>query len=529
MGRPGDASDRDRPAGETGCTPIGRRYPARPVTRNAAAILLLRGSGRDREVFLVERSPELRFFGGYWAFPGGVRAPEDGADEAGADTVPLRRCAVRELFEETGVLLEPALRGVAVDRRTAVRKAMLADAPADAPSPWLELCGAARGERVVSDVCRILTPPFAPMRYDTLFVRAELPAGETPDVWPGELMQGRFVRPADALSAWRRGELLLVPPAVIMLEHLAAAADIAEFDAAIGETARSYADGKLHRVRFSPGVLLASLKSPTLPPATTTNCYIVGTDRLWVVDPAPPAASEQARLFDLLDELVAEGARLEGILVTHHHVDHVGAVVATSKRYGLSVRGHPRTLERLPPGFLRGAVLHDGETIPLGRAPDGRDGWHLQAVFTPGHDQGHLCFRESRYDAVIVGDMLSTVSTIVIDPPEGHLRTYLASLEKLLSVPMTTLYPAHGPAVRDGHKVVKQYLRHRAQREQKVLAALAEGPGSEADLLPKVYWDVDQRMLKIAARSLAAGLEKLAEDGAVTRGQDGRWRLANAT
>ncbi len=460
--------------------------PSANTARNAAAVLLTRGEGAAREVLLVERAPELRFFGGYWALPGGVRDAADGPDVAGDDRPALRRCAVRELAEETGIRLG--------DATPAVR-----------------------------DVCRILTPPFAPTRYDTLFVQAPLPDGQTPAIAPGELVRGAFFTPRAALGAWRRGELRLVPPAVILLELLAAHADLDAFGAAAAAVADGYRRGKLHRVQFSPGVMLLPLRTPTLPPATTTNCYVVGTDVLWIVDPGTYELDEQARLFEMVDELVAEGARVEGILATHHHRDHVGAIAATCQRYRVAVRGHALTLGRLPPGVRLGAPLADGARIDLGAAPDGRPGWFLEAIHTPGHDRGHLCFRESRYDTMLVGDMLSSISTIVIDPPEGHLATYLDSLERLGRERLTTLYPAHGPAVRDGQRVVAQYRRHRAQREEKLFAALTATAATEADLLPQVYADVDTRMLPVAARSLAAGLEKLAEDGRARRDASGRW------
>jgi glyoxylase-like metal-dependent hydrolase (beta-lactamase superfamily II)/8-oxo-dGTP pyrophosphatase MutT (NUDIX family) len=496
------------------------------MTRSAAAVLLTRGDGAEREVYLVERAADLRFFGGYWALPGGVRSSDDGPDGAHGDGDALRRCAVRELFEETGVLLGAAARAAPAEERERLRRALLAEGDGDraALAAWRALHAVDDGTAHLADLGRILTPPFAPTRYDTLFVRVELPAGEVPEVWPGELVRGQFLRPHDALDRWRRGDLMLVPPVVIVLEHMAANPELETFHAAIAATAAELAAGRLHRVRFSPGVLLGSVRTPTLPPATTTNCYLVGESDLWIVDPATPYPDEQERLFAWIDELRGEGARLAGILVTHHHVDHVGAVAATSQRYHLEVRGHPLTLERLPPGHHRGQPMGDGDRIDLGTAPDGRPGWYLQAIHTPGHDRGHLCFRESRYDAVLVGDMLSTISTIVIDPPEGHLRTYLRSLETLLATPMTTLYPAHGPAARDGHRLIRQYLRHRAQREQKIVAALADGPATAADLLPKVYWDVDRKMLWVAARSLAAGLDKLREDGVAACDGDS-WRL----
>ncbi len=118
--------------------------------------------------------------------------------------------------------------------------------------------------------------------------------------------------------------------------------------------------------------------------------------------------------------------------------------------------------------------------------------------------------------------MLSTVSTIVIDPPEGHLRTYLASLERLLEIPMRTLYPAHGPAVPGGHDLVADFLRHRAERERALVAALHEGPATPAELVLAVYHEIDASLHPLACRLLIAGLEKLAEDG-IARADGDRW------
>ncbi len=492
------------------------------MNRDAAAVMVVRGHGAAREVLLVERSPELRFFGGYLAFPGGVCGPDD-REHAGVHDA-LRLCAVRELFEETGILL-PGSRVPAAERDR-LRRALVGARETPAPAAVTEFANAAQhaaAAPALREICRIRTPPFAPVRYDTLFLLHELPEGETPEIWPGELVGGRFWTPAAALAAWRRGELLIVPPVLILLELLGERG-LDEFVAAAQATAARYDAGDLHRVQFTPGVVLASIRTPTLPPATTTNCLIVGTGQLVIVDPGAPDPDEQARLYRLLDELQSAGARLEAILLTHHHRDHVGAVHALSQRYELPVHAHALTLGRLAPGFRRGRALEDGARIPLGCAPDGSDGWHLQAIFTPGHDRGHLCYRESRYDAVLVGDMLSTISTIVIDPPEGHMATYLQSLDRLLQEPMGTLYPAHGPAMRDGHRLVDQYLRHRRQREAHLVRALAGGPRSLEALLPEVYWDVDAKMHGIAARSLRAGLEKLVEEG-IAEHAEGFWQL----
>ncbi len=490
--------------------------------RTAAALLITRGDGAEIEVFLGERSPELRFFGGYWALPGGTLGDDDRAQN-GDEAASLQACAHRELFEETGLLRHvlPAKRTGGGTLRSARERLLQRErttGPERPASPWPALIAGTSAPRL-RELCRIETPPFAPVRYDTVFFHVPMPsctagtAGPRPDVWPGELTQGRFWLPSQALASWRNGDLMLVPPVVILLEHLARTTDFEQFAHDIAHTADNYRKGRLHEVRFSPGIVLAPLRTPTLPPATTTNCYIVGHERLWVVDPGSPHADEQQRLLELLRELTANGALVEGILATHHHQDHVGGINALSEALDLPVRGHPLTLSRLEPGFRKGEPLDEGMRVPLGKAPDGSTGWELLAMHTPGHDRGHLCFRESRYGAMLVGDMLSTVSTILIDPPEGHLATYLHSLERLAQGPMTTLYPSHGPAMRDGQRLVLQYLRHRRQREASLVQALQQGGGTVEELLPKVYWDVDQKLWRFAARSLLAGLQKLQEEG----------------
>jgi glyoxylase-like metal-dependent hydrolase (beta-lactamase superfamily II)/8-oxo-dGTP pyrophosphatase MutT (NUDIX family) len=499
--------------------------------RTAAALLITRGDGTEREVFLCERSPDLRFFGGYWALPGGTI--DDGDRALGDEAAALAACAHRELFEETGLVRHalPASRA-GEDTLRELRERLLAaergDGDADQPSPWAQLVAGVPEPEPLRELCRIETPPFAPVRYDTVFFHVPLEscragtAGRRPEVWAGELLQGRFWRPSQALASWRNGDLLLVPPVVILLEHLAHATTFEQFAADIAATADGYRQGRLHQVRFSPGIVLAPLRTPTLPPATTTNCYVVGQQQLWVVDPGSPHADEQRRLLQLLDELTRGGARVAGILVTHHHPDHTGGVVALSRALDLPVRGHPLTLSRLEPGFRAGAALDEGMRVPLGNAPDGRTGWELLAIHTPGHDRGHLCFRESRYGTMLVGDMLSTVSTIIVDPPEGHLATYLQSLERLAASPMTTLYPAHGPAMRDGQRLVKSYLRHRRQRETALRNALQPTGQTIDELLPKVYWDADPKLFPFAARSLLAGLQKLQEEGLANE-IAGRW------
>ncbi len=412
----------------------------------------------------------MRFFGGYWVFPGGNVGDEDRSGADAAEELILRRCAVRELREETGLHCDDLI-----------------------------------------SVCRITTPPFYPVRYKTQFFLTQNPPGAEPHLAGTELTEYGFFDPAEAVRLWERGAMDIAPPVLFLLRELARHGRT-NFVAQAAATAATFDSVGVHPAYFSPGMFIAPLRTPTLPPATTTNTVIVGQQTLYVIDPATPEPDEQARLFYQMDKMQAEGARFENILLTHHHVDHVGAVNAVSRRYQLPVRAHPLTYDRVPGDYLRGPPLNEGDRINLDTAPDGTQDWHLDVFHTPGHAVDHLCFIDNRYHAAVVGDMLSTVSTILIDPPEGHMRTYLDSLRRLLEVPIKTLVPAHGLPHQDGHGLIRQFLDHRRMREEQALAVLTAEPQSVESLVPVIYTTTPAEVYPLAARSLLAELIKLKEE-----------------
>jgi ribonuclease/clavin/mitogillin len=492
--------------------------------RYSSAVLLTRDSGR--EVYLVERSPDLKFFGGYWACPGGVI---DAVDREAEQGMPRRsdysRCAARELFEETGVAIPELGRALVSSTKTS-RVDLRAELLDNDDSSWRDLIQnhpiEAPAAESLQYICTLTTPPFAPVRYQTEFFHLNLPHGEDPIIDHGELVKGKFFTPAAAFELWLKGELFLVPPLVFLLQRLCEFPLEQAFEVArvrCDEIAR----GRLSEVRHTPGIFTASLATPTLPPATTTNCYLVGEQDVYVIDPATWDASERARLFRLMDDWLAAGRVFKGVLVSHHHRDHIGSVVETAERYNLPVLAHELTLGRLPAMPFGSQALADGDRLDLGIAPDGTANWGLQVMHTPGHDRGHLVFIEDRYGAAMVGDLVSTLSTIVIDPPEGHMRTYWESLERMAKTEFGVLYPAHGPAVKDGQACVRYFLKHRREREQKLVDALQSGLHELDALLGQVYQDVRPELMPVARRSLLAGLEKLVEEDRAERLED-CWR-----
>ena len=127
----------------------------------------------------------------------------------------------------------------------------------------------------------------------------------------------------------------------------------------------------------------------------------------------------------------------------------------------------------------------------------------------------HLAFRESRYGAVLVGDLVSTLSSVLIEPGEGHLRTYLDSLARLSELCSSTLYPGHGPPAKDGKRVVELQIEHRRGREAQLIEALRDGARSPQEIVERVYTDVDPGFWPMAELSVRAGLIKLKEEGRV--------------
>ncbi len=422
-------------------------------------------------------------------------------------TQVFARCAIREAFEECNILSATLGKTFSTEEKQSLKNTLT-----QSPEHWKSfIAGFDQSFSHLTPVFRICTPPFSPLRYDTLFIHARAYDDEVPSIDNYELVEDCFIKPAAAIDAWQKGEIKIAPP-VLHLLQLLDEKKLAGFYALAASASEALQQGDLHQMCFSPGVFLAPLKTDTIPPATTTNTLIVGTQRLYIIDPATPDEQEQQRLFKQLDQMLDSGSKLEAILLTHHHPDHIGAVNQLSQRYQLPVRAHELCYPRIPAGFIKGASLKDGDSLELGTAPDGTQGWHLRVLHTPGHAVDHLCFIDNRYQSAIVGDMLSTVSTILINPPEGHMRTYLDSLQRLLDCQIQVLYPAHGPAKSDGASLIRYYLRHRAEREQATLSALSDTPQQLEALVPRVYSDIPRSVYPIAQRSLLAELIKLEED-----------------
>ncbi|MBN9417797.1 MAG: MBL fold metallo-hydrolase [Candidatus Eremiobacteraeota bacterium] len=434
--------------------------------RPAAGVIPVRRQADHWLVYLVQRGRHGRFFPGFHAFPGGVQEAQD------AD---LPHCAARELWEESGLWIGPVQPLPGLRQEWMNGHVPWSEVADQYPLLWDQLLPA--GVRT--------TPDYALVRFRAQFYLWDCPPRQLAEVWPGELEEGRWWRVEEALEAWRRGQIFLAPPTQDSLTGLSESQTLEEAAARLA----AYPEDTPDPIRMLPGLTYVPLVTPTLPPARHTLCFLLGEEEVLLVDPGPEDVQEFARV-----EKVAP--RVQAVLLTHHHPDHVGGV-ARCQELGWPIWGHRRTGEQL--GITLDREIEDGERL----GP-----W--TALYTPGHASGHLALWHEEWKVLLCGDLASGVSTILVPVPDGDMGDYLESLRRCRDLKANLVLPSHGGPFGPGSDLLGNTLKHRLERESRVLQALG---GTFEQVLAEAYADVTGPPLEYARISLLAHLQKLQRDG----------------
>ena len=544
--------------------------------RPAATLLLLREAAGAPEVFMLQRTDKAAFLPGAFVFPGGALDPDDASERAtrrvrGMDDAQASSrmglasgglaywiAAARECFEESGILLafDSGDSPIDPDRVAGLEHLRKPLNEGNLPfSAFLEREDLYIHAQEIAYYSHWITAPGRARRFSTRFFVACAPAGQHGAHDRSETVHSVWIRPREAIERGRRGEIELIfptrstladlaaiPTPRAALEHAKSMGDI-ETNAACwaldhegSQRLFRRADPPYYEIHWSdpeekgdtcfviqPGVAkrldryVTRLTAPN-PGAMTgpgTNTYLVGDTEIAVIDPGPALDAHVAKILEAAGG--RDAGRIRWILTTHTHVDHSPAAAALKAATGAQVLGRPAPAGASQDrGYAPDRVPADGERISFGD-------FHLRAIHTPGHASNHLCHLLEETRMLFTGDHVMQGSTVVINPPDGDMRAYLASLEKLLGEDIAIIAPGHGYLVGAPHKEVRRLVAHRLAREAKVAAALGRRSGATLEeLVTEVYDDVSPKLHPVAMRSLSAHLDKLVAEGRV-RQASGRY------
>jgi len=459
---------------------MSTHLPAAATSRivDAVTVALIQGG----ELFMVRRHPGMSVFPGFHAFPGGKVDKED-ADLPLPHPVlamhppRLMRALHRELQEELGYDLFGA-------------------------------CEQGLVQRIVK-IGVALTPPVQPLRFNTHFYKIVLAARPTLWVDTRESVDHFWATPALLWQRYENGELLLAPPTIAALK---AFADNPDCEDVPGLHFEFREQTELPMVEPQRGLRMIFVRSNTIPPATHTNCFLLGdaqSHRI-LVDPSPNSREELEKL-----KAYCERMYIHEVFLTHHHPDHREYADELARHFHAPLGLSQDTYDRIK--AKSGMKFFEGLTINTYREGDVVCRWlgHPVRVHeVPGHDEGQLALMPDNRAWCIVSDLIQGVGTVVIARPEGNMRKYFASLRKIIELNPQVIYPSHGGALGGVHRL-EETLKHRELREQQVLTCHREGRTAE-DMLSLIYKDLaDARLLPLARMNIESHLEKLREDGVI--------------
>ncbi|WP_026607137.1 MBL fold metallo-hydrolase [Methylocapsa acidiphila] len=266
-------------------------------------------------------------------------------------------------------------------------------------------------------------------------------------------------------------------------------------------------------VRLSPLVrrMIAGNAGPMT--FTGTCTYVVGNGPVAIIDPGPDDPAHISALLEVLgDETIA------AILVTHTHRDHSPGARLLKQASGAKIIGCAPHRPSQEAGFGRLDAAHDRDHAPDAIMSEGDSietaEFALTCVETPGHAANHLAFALAQEDALFSGDHVMAWSTTVVAPPDGAMRDYMNSLEKLRLRNDKIYWPGHGGPVVAPQRYVRALAQHRRAREAAILSRIAAGDSSIDAIVAHIYEGLNPALRVAAALSVLAHLE-----GLVARGQ----------
>ncbi len=477
-----------------GETPKGFIMPKNNVRepRLSASAVISRKKGGCDEILLGHRVSEMPSFPDFWAFPGGgiskvdIKFSIDNSNflaQMEEDRV-ASICLLREIAEEVG--FTPDKLGNMISLDSEIRSNVYED-----KHNWSE--SIRKREIIISKfdakvITERVTPPFAPIRFKNKFFHVRLGDDLIEPTFPpgiSEFDEFRWWEPNELLNSWKNNEVRLPPPIVTLIRDLVfeieKSGNLAD---ACEELSRKRPSG-YHRIEFAPYIECMPIRTETLPPATHTNCYIIGEvggERV-IVDPASKCEESIISLASKIKEVQLSGSKIVGTIFTHRHPDHIGDLNKISKIYDAPIWATSETHEQIPDVKER-IILREGSEFVL-NGPSGQTSWQIIETF--GHCPGHICIIGE--SGIISGDNCVGVGSILVPSGEGHMGKYIQGLKRLKGFNPKMLFPGHGPLIANPEKLLNKYILHRENRHEGVFRAIKDGFNTLREITKFVYMD----------------------------------------
>jgi endoribonuclease LACTB2 len=434
--------------------------------RSSVALILM----HDGQIFMIKRKNDVPSFPGYASFPGGLIDKKDESSEE---------------------FSHPLIHGLAPFHQQALRREMMEELGFDIAKAEFFRFGL---------IGSATTPSFNPYRFETFFYYAE--CVNQPDfvLDDRELESGQWQSPRAFLERYHAAELLAVPVTVSLLEALSEASYwrrplTRDFNLQWNE------ETECPMIEPVFGVKVFMPLSHTLPPASRTNCFLIGGELL--VDPSPKDEQEFQRLLNSLSS-----CQVKSIFLTHHHGDHYEQSAPLARMLGVPMTMSRDTYDRIT--RVEGGQYFDGVKIHFAKAGDTVARWHDQDVIVyelPGHDQGQLGLAPLGLEWFVVGDLVQSIGTVVIKAPEGDMDLYFESLKKVILLNPAVIFPSHGIAMGGVYKL-EETLKHRQMRHQQVRELRDQGKTTE-EIVDQIYLGLEDKLRPLAWQTIESHLRSL--------------------
>ena len=276
------------------------------------------------------------------------------------------------------------------------------------------------------------------------------------------------------------------------------------------------------RMELEPGIHQITVGKAPLPGFPAPNAFLVfGTETAVFIDTGWESEEDHRQRMTYLKEVNAPP--VAEIIITHRHPDHGGGALHMHRELGAPMACHPNDREVIERDRLHGETaiavdLQGGDRRELG-------GLSLEVLHAPGHTMGSVALLVPERQALFTSDTVMAVSTTSIGPQDGNLAEYMKTLELFEQVDARIMYPGHGGPVKRPAVRLKNLIRHRHEREQAILVALADGPLTPHELRMRIYRRLPESRVRLAERQLVTTLNKLIDEQAVTEEEAGKYAL----